>query len=71
MTPTKLMIVAARRAEFDYHQKGRLIGAERFIPTPDPVIKVMLEAALKLVDVGKPAAPTTRIVQATKPRSKR
>jgi hypothetical protein len=48
-----------------------MIGAERFIPTPDPVIKVMLEAASKLVDVGKPSAPTGRIVQATKPRSKR
>jgi hypothetical protein len=57
MLPTKSMIIAARRAEFDFYQKGRKLGAERFIGTPDAVIKVMLEAALKLVPaVGPPVA---------------
>jgi hypothetical protein len=37
VTPT--MIQAARRAEFDYYQKGRTLGADRFIPTPDVVIR--------------------------------
>jgi hypothetical protein len=27
------MIDAARRAEYDYYQRGRLLGSERFIPT--------------------------------------
>ncbi len=39
------MIEAARRAEYDYYQRGRLLGSERHIPTPDPAIRAMLEAA--------------------------
>jgi len=87
MTPTKAMILAALRAEFDYYQKARQIGPERFIPTPDAVIKAMLEAALKQVemadapvttrrkmaDVEEPV-PTQRksaIVEARKPRPRR
>jgi hypothetical protein len=27
---------SGRRAEFNFHQHGRLLGAGRFIPTPDP-----------------------------------
>jgi hypothetical protein len=87
MTPTKAMIQAARRAEFDYYQKGRQIGPGRFIPTPNDVIKVMLEAALKLVetadapvatrrkmtDVGEPVTTGRKsaIVEARKPRPRR
>ena len=45
---TAAMIEAARRAEYDYYQKDRQLGAGRFIPTPEPVIRAMLEAGLKL-----------------------
>jgi hypothetical protein len=34
------MIEAARRAEFDFYQRGRLLGSERFIPTSADVIRV-------------------------------
>jgi hypothetical protein len=50
------MILAARRAEFDYYQKAENLEAKRFIPTPDAVISVMLKAALKLVEPA-PSAP--------------
>ena len=65
---------AARRAEFDYYQKGQLIGAERFIPTPDAVIRAMLQAAVG--DPPKPQEPKpsgtgARIVIAHKPSRKR
>jgi hypothetical protein len=46
MKITLEMIEAARRAEYDYYQRGRQIGAGRFIPIPDAVIRAMLEAAL-------------------------
>jgi hypothetical protein len=36
------MIEAARRAEFDFYQRGRQLGPGRFIPTLDPVIRAML-----------------------------
>jgi hypothetical protein len=42
---TKEMIERARRAEFDHYQRGGLSGG-RFIPTPDSIIRAMLEAAL-------------------------
>ena len=58
MRVTRAMIEAARRAEYDYHQKARTIGSERFIPTPDGVIRAMLEAALKdLPDPGQAVGP--------------
>ncbi len=38
------MIDAARRGEYDFHQKHRLIGPDGF--QPDAVIRAMLEAAL-------------------------
>jgi hypothetical protein len=51
------------------------LGAERFVGTPEPVIKAMLEAALKLVEVVEPHPPTgqlaRRIVTATKPKPRR
>jgi len=87
MTPTKTMISAALWAEHDYYQKGRQIGPGRFIPTPDDVVKVMLEAALKLVETADAPVTTRRkmvvaeepvsdmrksvIVEARKPRPRR
>jgi hypothetical protein len=76
VTPT--MIQAARRAEFDYYQKGRTLGADRFIPTPDVVIRAMLEAVLKITP-DQPPAPDTpkgragapRIVVSSPPRRRR
>lgn len=59
---TQKMIIAARRAEYDHHQRGRS-DPGRFIPTPDGIIRVMLAAALNPVDAadapftdGRPAA---------------
>ncbi|MGE4043436.1 MAG: hypothetical protein AB7F35_01190 [Acetobacteraceae bacterium] len=48
------MIDAARRAEFDVYQRAGAIGADRFIPTPDSVIRAMLEAALKTLPAQEP-----------------
>jgi hypothetical protein len=50
------MIEAARRADFDYYQRGRLVGAGRFIPTPDAVIRAMLQAALGDIPDDHPTA---------------
>jgi hypothetical protein len=44
MKVTQAMIERARRAEFDFLQRNRLIGADRFVPTADEVIPAMLEA---------------------------
>jgi hypothetical protein len=79
MMPTKAMIIAARRAEFDYYQKSRKLGAGRFIGTPDEVIKVTLEAALQAGSSGPHAAaldqmtppapaPSACIVTTTNPK---
>jgi hypothetical protein len=68
MMPTKAMIIAARRAEFDYYQKSRKLGAGRFIGTPDEVIKVMLEAALK---AGSSGRTTCRNIGSDDPTSTR
>lgn len=70
------MVTAARRAEFDYYQKGRALGRERFVPTPDPVIKAMLAAALELVEVIDTKAPAalkggSSIVRAARPKPRR
>ena len=54
MKITPSMVQAARRAEYDFYQKGRALGSGRFIPTPDAVIRTMLEAA-----VGSPATSAT------------
>lgn len=82
MRITKEMIDAARRAEYDYYQRGRVAGSGRFIGTRDPVIKAMLEAALRTLEPpepetgptnAKPASPalTRRVVTAYTPRRKR
>jgi hypothetical protein len=42
MRVTKAMIDAARRDEYDYYQRGRMLSSERFITTPDAVIRAML-----------------------------
>ena len=71
MRVTRTMIEAARRAEFDYYQQDRMLSAERFIPTPDAVIRAMLEAAVgdaPKAEVSKSSASGTRIVVAHKPR---
>src|SRR3954464_15473713 len=69
MRVTRAMIEAARRAEYDFHQRECLIGAERFIPTPDAVIRAMLEAVLKtlpgppqLLSSARQASPVAQIV---------
>lgn len=69
MNVTSAMVTAARRAEFDYYQKGRALSTERFIPTPDAVIRVMLEAALALAipQQGSEAPKRPSIVVAEKP----
>jgi hypothetical protein len=48
MRITDAMIAAARRAERDYHQKGRAAGLPpfRFIPTPIAVIRAIPEEAV-------------------------
>jgi hypothetical protein len=69
MRVTREMIEAARRAEYDYYQKGRKIGSERFVATPDAVIRAMLEAALGTAPVPQQeGGKTPSIVTARKPR---
>src|SRR3954447_12334277 len=73
MRVTRTIIEAARRAEFDYYQQGRMLSAERFIPTPDAVIRAMLEAAVgdaPNLKEPKPLVSSTRIVTAHTPRRK-
>lgn len=70
---TPKMVEAARRAEYDYYHRGRSTGGDRFIPTPDPVIRAMLQAALDTESPPDPAreAPIRQqpvIVTASKPR---
>lgn len=43
---TQLMIDAARAAEMAAYQADRLLGPAPATPTPDRVIRAMLEAAL-------------------------
>lgn len=71
MKITLAMIEAARLAEFEYHRRHWL-GLGRHTPTPDVVIKVMLEAAFahipdEVAATVKPAA----IVTSRKPRPRR
>jgi hypothetical protein len=65
------MIEAARRAEFDYYQRGGMLGS-RFIPTPDAVIKAMLEAAIgDAPPQPVPGQKVPAIVTAAKPKRRR
>jgi hypothetical protein len=52
---TKQMIEAARRGHYDYLQRNRLLGIGPFQPTPGPIIRAMLEAALGDIAPEKPA----------------
>jgi hypothetical protein len=75
MNVTSEMLRAARRAEYDYFQKGRREGDGEtwFKPTPDAVIEAMLKAALATVELPVAPAeerPMPRIVTAA-PRRKR
>lgn len=71
---TRAMVDAARRAEFDHYQRGGLLGS-RFIPTPDAVIRLMLEAALNPQGpkpiAAVPAKPIGRIVTAQAPKRRK
>jgi hypothetical protein len=70
MKVSQAMVDAARRGEFNHYQRGRMLNA-RFIPTPDAVIRAMLEAALaSLPDEPQPppGGRGTRIAVARKPR---
>ena len=86
MRITRAMIEAAQRAEFDMTQRGRKLGAERFVPTPSEVVRAMLEAALgavatpgsqmKAAREARPREPLAKrsqptIVTAREPRPKR
>jgi hypothetical protein len=61
MKVTRDMIVAARRGEYDYHQRNRTLGPGPFRPTPDAVIRAMLEAALSDISDGPVAAATDTV----------
>jgi hypothetical protein len=77
------MIEAPRRAEFGFYQRGCRLGADRFIPIPDQVIRVISEVTLGAVPdepvapgpaAAIPAAvtkPGSAIVRASKPRPRR
>jgi hypothetical protein len=54
MKVTPAMLTAAKRAEYDFFNRGRTVKDDRFIPTPDAIIRAMLEAALSTLD------PTTK-----------
>jgi hypothetical protein len=54
MKVTPAMLTAAKRAEYDFFNRGRTVKDDRFIPTPDTIIRAMLEAALSTLD------PTTK-----------
>jgi hypothetical protein len=77
MRVTPKMMEATRRAEYDYYQKGTGIGSGRFIPTPDPIIRAMLQAALGVLDPEPPEPPgggprkPPAVVTAYKPRRRR
>lgn len=73
MKATQKMIVAASRAEYNYYQRDRT-DAGRLVPTPDEIIKVMLDAALNLVDAAdapSTAGRTSGIVTAHQPTRRR
>jgi hypothetical protein len=62
MHVTKPMIEAARRGEYDYLKRNRLLGPGPFVPTPNLIIRAMLEAAVGDVGPEKPAAPAKALV---------
>lgn len=60
MKITKQMIEAARRAEFDFYRRHRILG-QRFRPIPDAQLHAVLEAAIGAIgeedDVDPAPAP--------------
>jgi hypothetical protein len=73
MNVTNDMIRTAQRGEYDYYQRNRQLPADKFIPTPEAVIRAMLEAALSTVttpEVDKGKAKRA-IVYAPAPRRRR
>jgi hypothetical protein len=73
MEVTKAMIKAAQRGEFDYYQRMRLLPPDKFIPTDEPIIRAMLEAALKGMRPEQLQQQSARktIVTAPPPRRRR
>lgn len=75
MKVTPAMMQAARRAEYDFFNRGRTVKDGRFIPTPDAVIRAMLEAVLSTLTpppaTSAEAEKKTNIVTARRPRPMR
>jgi hypothetical protein len=65
------MIEAARRAEFDFYQRGRRLGADRFTPMPDQVIRVISGAALGAVPDEPVATGPAAAIPAARPSRRR
>ena len=80
MKVTPAMLTAAKRAEYDFFNRSRTVKDDRFIPTPDVLIRATLEAALSTLDpthktASKPAEVVAErkigIVTAHKPKARR
>jgi hypothetical protein len=56
MDITPAMMLAARRAEFDFYQRQRALG-ERFRPMPDAQLRAVLEAAIGAIGEEEDADP--------------
>jgi hypothetical protein len=50
---TAAMLKAATRAEYDYYRRDIKDPNDRFIPIPEAVLRVIIEAALKAEEEGK------------------
>ena len=61
MKVTPAMLTAVKRAEYDFFNRGRKVKDDRFIPTPDALIRAMLEAALSTLDPPAKTAPKTAV----------
>jgi hypothetical protein len=63
MKVTREMIEAARRAEYDDHQRNRMLGPGSFIGTPHPIIRTVLAPEAVMGDPRKLAlgAPNRRV----------
>jgi hypothetical protein len=69
MKITLEMIESARQAELEYYTKRQILAVRS---TPDPIIRVMLEAAFREIpdEVAATVKPAV-IVSARKPRPRR
>jgi hypothetical protein len=59
---TKEMIEAARRGQYDYLRRNRLLGIGPFQPARDPIIRAMLEAAIRDIVPERPAAAPAKML---------